>query len=124
MRTLTHVQSLLGNLPDKLSDEYFEPLLKTSSFRLERIVSLGHSTPAGEWYDQSEDEWIALIQGCARLILEGQSEEMTMRPGDMLLIPAHCRHRVTWTDPEHATVWVALHFRPDTERPATLPQNQ
>ena len=124
MSALTHVQSLLGNLPDKLSEEYFELLLKTSSFRLERIVSLGHSTPEGEWYDQPEDEWVALLQGCARLILEGQPEEMTLRPGDTLLIPAHCRHRVTWTDPEQATVWVALHFRPDSEQVITHSLNQ
>jgi cupin 2 domain-containing protein len=35
-----------------------------------------------------------------------------MRPGDYVNLPAHCRHRVEWTDPERETVWLALHDRP------------
>jgi hypothetical protein len=29
-------------------------------------------------------------------------------PGDALFLPAHCRHRVTWTDPSSPTIWLAL----------------
>jgi cupin 2 domain-containing protein len=32
---------------------------------------------------------------------------MISEAGDGLLIPAHYRHRVDWTDPE---VWLAVHF--------------
>jgi hypothetical protein len=30
--------------------------------------------------------------------------------GDWVLLPAHCRHRVTWTQSEPPTVWLAVHF--------------
>ena len=74
--------------------------------RLERIVSHGHSSPEGFWYDQPEDEWVMLLQGAARL--EFEDSLMEMRPGDCLNIPAHRRHRVAWTTPEGPTVWLAL----------------
>jgi cupin 2 domain-containing protein len=32
-----------------------------------------------------------------------------MGPGDWLEIPARCRHRVAWTDPNQETVWLAVH---------------
>ena len=34
-----------------------------------------------------------------------------MEPGDHVHIPAHRRHRVEWTDPAQATVWLAVHHR-------------
>ena len=36
----------------------------------------------------------------------------TLQPGDHLLIPAHCRHRVAWTDSASETLWLALHLPP------------
>jgi cupin 2 domain-containing protein len=33
-------------------------------------------------------------------------------PGDYLFIPAHCRHRVAWTDLEQPSVWLALYVAP------------
>ena len=35
---------------------------------------------------------------------------MRMGPGDYVHIPAHRRHRVAWTDPAQATVWLAVHY--------------
>ncbi|NTV46153.1 MAG: hypothetical protein HGB11_06455, partial [Chlorobiales bacterium] len=35
--------------------------------RLERIVSEGHATPGGEWFDQEWDEWVILLSGSATL---------------------------------------------------------
>jgi cupin 2 domain-containing protein len=102
--------SLLADLPDTLPEERFETLLETPAFRLERILSLGHATPEGEWYDQERDEWVMLLQGEARLAVEGRSEAMVLKPGDAVLLPAHCRHRVEWTPSDRVTVWLALHF--------------
>ncbi len=79
---------------------------------MERIVSLGQQTPPGEWYDQSDDEWVLLLSGAARLLIEGESQASALQPGDCLLLPAHVRHRVEWTDPAQPTVWLAFHFRP------------
>ena len=84
---------------------------QTGNFRLERIVSAGQATPPGEWYDQDTHEWVALLTGGAGLRFEDEAEPRVLRPGDYLLIPAHRRHRVEWTDPEAPTVWLALHYR-------------
>lgn len=102
-------QSLLHDLPVHLMDERFDDLVKTSALRLERILSHGHATPEGQWYNQDRDEWVMLVQGRARLLIEGQAE-IVLQPGDHVLLPAHCRHRVVWTEPDVITVWLALHF--------------
>ena len=91
-------------------EEIFATLLETGRVRLERIISTGQSTPAGEWYDQERNEWVALLSGSAGLLFEGEPEPRVMKPGDYLIIPAHLRHRVEWTDPDHETVWLALHY--------------
>ena len=31
-------------------------------------------------------------------------------PGDWVILPAHCRHRVAWTDPVRETLWLAVHL--------------
>ena len=103
--------NLFSQIPDSARDEIYETLLKTGQFRLERIVSFGQKTPAGEWYDQEMNEWVILLQGNGGLSFEGASEVLTMQPGDFVHIPAHRRHRVEWTDAEQATVWLALHYR-------------
>jgi cupin 2 domain-containing protein len=103
-------QNLFSDLPMSLSAEQFDELIHSDDFKLERILSTGQSTPPGEWYDQSWDEWVVLLRGAATLRFEDQPLELPMRPGDHLLIPAHCRHRVEWTDPTQPTVWLALYF--------------
>ena len=110
MSTQPSLHNLFDKLPAELPEERFDTLLETSGFRLERILSLGHVTPAGEWYDQERDEWVTLLQGAARLELEGRAAPIEMHPGDCLCLPAHCRHRVAWTDPDQVTVWLALHY--------------
>ena len=90
--------------------EIFETLIETDRFRLERIVSTGQATPGGQWYDQEKNEWVALLSGSAGLLFEGESRVRVIRPGDCLLIPAHRRHRVEWTDPDQETIWLALHY--------------
>ncbi|MFA5493579.1 MAG: cupin domain-containing protein [Porticoccaceae bacterium] len=102
--------NLFAGIPERLPDELFDTLLSGAEFRLERIVSQGHATPPGQWYDQDEDEWVLLLQGAAALRLEERAEPVTLRPGDHLLLPARCRHRVEWTAAGADTVWLALFF--------------
>ncbi len=96
------------------SAETFEGLLRGENFKLERIVSTGQATPQGQWYDQDTDEWVLLLSGAARLRFDGEDELLAMQPGDYVNIPAGVRHRVEWTDPDRAAVWLALHYRPGT----------
>lgn len=90
--------------------EQVETLLVTPAFRLQRIVSHGHTSPAGFWYDQDESEWVSVVSGAATLELEG-GERVELRPGDALLLAPRQRHRVAWTSPAEPTVWLALFFR-------------
>jgi len=101
--------NLLTNIPQNLPTELFETLVSTGAIHIERIVSKGHASPAEGWYDQDRNEWVAVIRGAARLAFE-DGREVNMGPGDWIEIPARCRHRVAWTDPDMETVWLAVHY--------------
>lgn len=102
--------NIFSNIPEALPRELFETLLQTDVFTLERIVSKGHATPAGEWYDQARDEWVILLKGSAGLRIEGEAGVITLKPGDHVHLSAHLKHRVEWTAPAEETVWLALHY--------------
>ena len=53
--------------------EVFDVLLRHAGWTVERIVSWGHATASGEWFDQPGDEWVVLLAGRARLQIEGES---------------------------------------------------
>lgn len=93
----------LGQLPA----EQLDTLLAAPGVRIERIVSMGHRSPDGFWYDQPEDEFVLLVSGYARLQVE-QHSELRLGAGDWVHIPAHVRHRVEWTDPSCPAVWLAI----------------
>jgi len=105
--------NLFEDIPDQLPEELFETLLMRPGFKLEKIVSRGHATAAGQWYDQAEDEWVLLLKGAAGLRLEDRAEPVVLKPGDHIRLPALCRHRVEWTAPDTDTVWLALHYKPE-----------
>ena len=102
-------KNFFADIPDQLKEELIETILQTSNFRIERIVSRGHCSPDGFWYDQSDNEWVILLKGGATLRFENQSQLIKMKPGDYLHIEKHVRHRVEWTDPEQETIWLAIH---------------
>lgn len=104
-------KNLFADIPENLRDELVETILQTSSFRIERIVSRGHCSPDGFWYDQDEYEWIILLKGSAILRSEDQSENIIMNPGSYIDIEKHRRHRVEWTDPGQETIWLAIHYQ-------------
>ena len=103
--------NLLASLPRRLDAEQIIALVANENLRIERIVSTGQASPPGFWYDQPWAEWVSVLAGSAGLLFEGEAEPRVLRPGDYLLIPAHRRHRVAWTDTEHPTVWLAVHYR-------------
>ncbi len=103
-------RNLLADVPHELRAELVEELVRTPDARLERIVSRGQRTADGEWYDQAWNEWVVVLAGRATLRIDGESELVRLGPGDSLLLPAHVRHRVEWTDPAADTVWLALHY--------------
>ena len=103
--------SLTSGLPSQpRAQEIAEVLLERPGLRIERIVSTGQATPEGQWYDQETDEWVLLVSGRARLRIEGEAQDRELGEGDFVFLPAHCRHRVAWTEQEKPTVWLAVHF--------------
>jgi cupin 2 domain-containing protein len=103
-------RNIFSDLPRDVKEELFETLVGNPHVRIERIVSLGHSSPPGLWYDQPRDEWIILLRGAARIAFEEGKRELDLVPGDHVLLPARVKHRVEWTDPRGHTVWLAVHF--------------
>jgi len=102
--------NLFRDIPSDLKEERVEPLVAGDGVRIERIVSRGHASPEGFWYDQEENEWVMLLAGSAGVAFEGRAEVISLAPGDWLEIPAHTRHRVEWTDPDADTVWLAVFY--------------
>ena len=108
------VNNLFKDLPNSIPEELVDVLTQSSTVRIERIVSTGHATADGEWYDQDQDEWVVVLKGEAKLLFDGDREPRTMNVGDHLLIPAHRKHRVQWTSPDGPTVWLAVFFHCDS----------
>lgn len=105
--------NLFADLPrNVLPDEVFQHLLSRPGMRIERIISTGQSSADDDWYDQDTDEWVVLLSGEAGLRIESETSDRHLRPGDWLYLPAHRRHRVTWTQAQPATVWLAVHLSP------------
>ena len=101
--------NLLGGPTPPQGGEFQEVLAEGAGVSIRRIVSLGHETPPGEWYDQPEREWVAVLEGNAVVEFE-DGRRVAMWPGQWLDIPAHARHRVAATAADRPTVWLAIHF--------------
>jgi cupin 2 domain-containing protein len=105
------MKTLFADLPTDLPEELVEVLAENKHVRIERIVSTGHASPGGFWYDQNEAEWVIVLKGEAKLLFDGDDEPFHLRPGDYINIPAHRKHRVEWTTPDEPTVWLAVFCR-------------
>lgn len=101
--------NLFENIPTCADEELFDELLSARGVRVERIVSFGNASPADFWYDQSEGEWVLLLEGAATLAFDG-GKCVDLAPGDWINIPAHRRHRVERTAPAGRTVWLAIFY--------------
>jgi len=55
-KIMTKTANLFSELPANLPEELIEKLVDAPEVRIERIVSTGHSSPPGFWYDQAESE--------------------------------------------------------------------
>jgi cupin 2 domain-containing protein len=102
--------NIFSDIPDNIPEEIFETIISSETISIERIISKGHRSLKGFWYDQEKNEWVILLKGAARIRFENQEEPIHLKPGDHIHIPAHCRHRVEWTDPDCTTVWIAVFY--------------
>ena len=97
-----------GTAPDQGAENFME-LARAGGARIERIAS--RSVTHGDWYEQAWPEFVLLVAGSAMLEFADGSKR-DLNPGDWALLPAHCRHRVNWTDPASETLWLAVHLPP------------
>lgn len=84
--------------------ELFSTLHAAKTVRIESIRSW--LKDPGEWYDQEEEEWVALLEGEATLEIAG--EILFLQRGDSLLIPSHTLHRVLSTSPN--ALWIGVFY--------------
>lgn len=104
------IKNIFSKLPSAKKSEVFDILLKQKGIKIERITTLGQTTPAGKWLSEKTDEWVIVLQGKAKLKFVGNKKHILMKTGDYLFIPAGTSHRVEWSDPKQKTVWLAIHF--------------
>jgi len=104
------VGDIYEHCPIDLPGEFVEQIGGRGSVRIERIVSRGHSSPPGFWYDQDQEEWVLLLKGAAAIRFDARDQVIELREGAYLSIPAHTRHRVEWTQSDTETVWLAIHL--------------
>lgn len=101
--------NLFKDLPHDVSEETFEDLLCRENLRIERIVSHGQTSPEQGWYDQEEHEWVLVLKGAGELTFENGSVQR-LEAGDHIDIPARTKHKVSWTDPNQETIWLAVFY--------------
>jgi len=104
---LPQVTNLFQTKSAEAIGERVTRLLDLPGFRLEQIVSHGEASADGFWYDQPDAEWVLLLRGKATLSFAGE-KPLKLAAGDILLIPAHSRHRVDSCSQD--ALWLALHF--------------
>ena len=102
--------NLFASLLAASDGERFETLFANHACRVERIVSFGHASPPGFWYEQTEDEWVVLLAGSAALAFE-DGRTLALCAGDWVSLPARCRHRVESVSQD--AVWLAVHCPAD-----------
>jgi cupin 2 domain-containing protein len=94
----------LPKLP--LSEELTTILAENKNIRIECIISTGQIS---KWYDQTETEFVVLLDGNATLEF-GDGRVVKLGKGDTILINPHERHRVSFTSNEPPCVWICVFF--------------
>jgi len=89
-----------------LPEELVTLLADSPNVRIKRIVSTGQ---VSDWYDQSESEFVVLLEGHAAIEFEN-GKVATMIKGDTLIIDPHELHRVSYTSSEPPCVWLCVFY--------------
>jgi cupin 2 domain-containing protein len=92
--------------PLPLGEEVTTVLTENENIRIERIISTGQ---VSNWYDQTETEFVILLEGNAVIEYEN-GRSVAMSKGDTLLIEPHERHRVSFTSSEPPCIWLCVFY--------------
>ena len=100
------MNNLFENLDMPTERELVSILAQSKEVRIERIVSAGQIS---DWYDQSEREFVALLQGRAHILFE-DGRLIKLKKGDTLFFDAHERHKVVYTSKRPVCVWLCVFY--------------
>jgi cupin 2 domain-containing protein len=112
---VTTLPNLFADIPETVLSEQVVALLSRPGLRIERIVSTGHASPPGFWYDEPAAEWVVVLSGKAALRFADEAAPRLLEPGDFVDIAPHRRHRVESTDAHVPTIWLAVHYACDPD---------
>jgi cupin 2 domain-containing protein len=93
-----------------LDKELIENIVNSAVIRIEKIVSKGHVSPDGFWFDQDENEFVILLQGEAALEFE-DNNIVYLKKSDYIVIEKHKKHRIIYTSKNTLTVWLAVFYK-------------
>src|SRR5471032_3230007 len=79
-------------------------LVELPTVTVEQILS--GTLPGPVSFEQAHDEWVLVIEGRAKLLVDGT--ELELHAGEWLLLPAGCPHTLLETEP--GTNWLAVHL--------------
>ena len=97
--------NLFQDAAPPLKAERFDTLLKHRNLVIERIVSSAATTPHEPL--QSQDEWLLLARGTAKLEINGTLKKL--EAGEYVFLPAGTPHSVTQTSEGALLLAVHLH---------------
>ena len=87
-----------------LDSENFQTLLSHKNVKIKTIISNTLSIP--QTFTQECDEWIVVLQGCAKIEMDGIVHKL--KKGDTLFIEANKPHRLLKT--KKVVVWLAVYI--------------
>lgn len=101
--------NIFSNSVINSKEEIFNTIFLGKNINIEQIISSGQTSPETGWYDQQQNEWIILLEGEAKIEFDDHKIKH-LQKGDYLLIPAHCKHKVTYTSALPKCIWLAVFF--------------
>jgi len=106
------VKNIFSKIPKDIPKELFEQIISSNDIKIERIISKGHQTEEGKWYDQNKNELVILLKGNAKLMIKEENKDVIikMKAGDYINIPKHVKHRVEKTSQKEETIWLAIFY--------------
>lgn len=96
--------NLFADADAPVQGERFETLLTHKNLVVERILSSAATVPME--YVQTQDEWVALLQGEATLEVAGEAIEL--HAGGYVFLPAGTPHTVRRVS--QGAIWLAIHL--------------
>ena len=102
------LNNIFAEIPGDLDNELMQVLQQSDNIKIQRIVSKGQVSPESGWYDQQQNEWVIVIKGEA--IITFEQTEVAMHAGSYINIPAHTKHKVSWTHADLETIWLVVYY--------------